>query len=67
VGVRLEEIAAAAEGWSPADLKALTQEAALAAMTRDGSAAEAPAVTHDDFRSALDRLRETRAPAGAHA
>ncbi len=60
VGVRLEELARATEGLSPADLKALCQEAALAAMARaraesgDGAAA---AVTHDDFTEALARLR----------
>ena len=34
VGVRLEELAAATDGLSPADLKSLAQEAALAAMAR---------------------------------
>src|SRR5918994_6624372 len=38
VGVRLEELARETEGMSPADLKALAQEAALAAMSRDGDA-----------------------------
>ena len=56
VGVRLEELARETEGMSPADLKALAQEAALAAMSRDGDAAT-PAVTHDDFVEALGRLR----------
>ena len=46
---------------SPADLKALCQEAALAAMARTGGAAEAEAwqaaVTHEDFEEALGRLR----------
>ena len=36
---------------SPADLKAIFQEAGLAAMARD-----APAVTHADFDEALERL-----------
>ena len=53
VGVRLDEIARDAEGMSPADLKALCQEAGLAAMARGG----APSVTHDDFTEALGRLR----------
>jgi transitional endoplasmic reticulum ATPase len=53
VGVRLDELARETEGMSPADLKALTQEAGLAAMARDGS----PSVTHEDFTDALARLR----------
>ncbi len=55
VGVRLEELATATGGFSPADLKALCQEAALAAMTREGTAAAS--VTHEDFEEALERLR----------
>jgi transitional endoplasmic reticulum ATPase len=57
VGVRLEEIARDAEGLSPADIKALCQEAALAAMAR-GTAAGA-AVGHEDFTEALARLRDS--------
>ena len=38
VGVRLEELARETDGMSPADLKALCQEAALAAMARDATA-----------------------------
>ena len=38
---------------SPADLKALAQEAGLAAMTRG----ETASVTHEDFREGLLRLR----------
>src|ERR687898_1401830 len=38
VNVDLEELARETEGMSPADLKALAQEAALAAMSRDGDA-----------------------------
>jgi ATP-dependent 26S proteasome regulatory subunit len=58
VGVRLEEIAHESEGMSPADLKSLAQEAALAAMTHgDGGAAR---VTHEDFEEALSRLRHGR-------
>ena len=59
VGVRLEELATATDGMSPADLKSLAQEAALVAMARAGSAEDAaPAVTHEDFEQALGRLRE---------
>ena len=36
VAVRLEEIARETEGMSPADLRSLTQEAALVAMARGG-------------------------------
>jgi transitional endoplasmic reticulum ATPase len=57
VAVRLDELARTTEGLAPADLKALAQEAALAAMARDGAGA-APAVTHADFEEALRRLRE---------
>jgi transitional endoplasmic reticulum ATPase len=62
VGVRLDELARETEGFSPADLKSLCQEAALAAMTRtsggDGGTADAaPAVVHEDFQEALARLR----------
>ncbi|HZA58270.1 MAG TPA: AAA family ATPase [Solirubrobacterales bacterium] len=66
VGVRLEEIADRAQGMSPADLKALCQEAALAAMTRHGAGAGngagQPAVCHEDFEEALERLRADRSP-----
>jgi transitional endoplasmic reticulum ATPase len=60
VAVSLEELARETEGLSPADLKALCQEAALAAMARtagrEGGEA-GPAVTHEDFEEALARLR----------
>ncbi len=59
VGVRLEELATNTEGLSPADLKALAQEAALAAMARgSGDGKPAADVTHEDFEVALRRLRE---------
>ena len=60
VGVRLEELAAATDGFSPADLKSLAQEAALAAMTRTNQADETPSVIHEDFVEALARLRAGR-------
>jgi hypothetical protein len=44
---------------SPADLKSLAQEAALAAMARV-EPDETPAVTHEDFEEALGRLRGGR-------
>ena len=59
VGVRFEELAAATEGYSPADLKSLAQEAALAAMARSG-AQESPAVTHEDFVEGTSRLAAGR-------
>jgi len=64
VGVRLEELAHDSDGLSPADLKGLCQEAALAAMARTsaagdqaGAEGQAAAVTHEDFEEALRRLR----------
>jgi transitional endoplasmic reticulum ATPase len=55
VGVRFEEIAAATEGFSPADLRSVAQEAALAAMGRTHT--DAPAeVRHEDFVEAIERL-----------
>jgi transitional endoplasmic reticulum ATPase len=58
VGVDLQALAERTDGFSPADLKSLAQEAALAAMARTGGNESAPAsVTHDDFEAALDRLR----------
>jgi transitional endoplasmic reticulum ATPase len=53
VDVRLDELARETEGMSPADLKALAQEAGLAAMARG----ETASVTHEDFREGLSRLR----------
>jgi transitional endoplasmic reticulum ATPase len=53
VGVNLEELGRDTEGMSPADLKAVCQEAGLTAMARDGAAS----VTHEDFEEALRRLR----------
>jgi len=60
VGVQLEELAAATDGFSPADLKSLAQEAALAAMTRTGEGAATPTVNHEDFVEAIARLQVGR-------
>ena len=57
VGVSLEELARETNGMSPADLKALAQEAALAAMTRADANAPSPVVRHEDFVEALERHR----------
>jgi SpoVK/Ycf46/Vps4 family AAA+-type ATPase len=64
VAVRLDELARETDGLSPADLKALCQEAALVAMARTGGgngdsadAEQAASVTHEDFAEALARLR----------
>jgi SpoVK/Ycf46/Vps4 family AAA+-type ATPase len=58
VAVDLEELTRATEGFSPADLKALAQEAALAAMARsDGRGETAASVTQADFEEALGPLR----------
>ncbi len=62
VGVRFEELAAATDGFSPADLKSLAQEAALAAMTRTGEGVETPTVNHEDFVEAVARLGIGRQP-----
>jgi transitional endoplasmic reticulum ATPase len=60
VGVDLDRLAEHTHGFSPADLKALCQEAALAAMTRNTD----PTVTREDFDAAIERLGR-RAPVGA--
>lgn len=52
VNVDLDGLAARAEGFSPADLKALCQEAALAAMARGADAS----VAQEDFDAALARM-----------
>src|SRR4051794_4420454 len=61
VGVDLEELARETDGRSPADLKSLCQEAALAAMARGD---ETQSVTQEDFTEAVGRLRGSQA---AHA
>jgi transitional endoplasmic reticulum ATPase len=63
VGVDLERLARDSDGLSPADLKGLCQEAAMAAMARTaGQEGQAPAVQQDDFEEALRRVRGGRAP-----
>ena len=65
VGVELEKLARDSEGMSPADLKAMCQEAALAAMARtsagetNGQSAP-PAITHADFNEAMARLQASK-------
>ncbi|WP_205698582.1 AAA family ATPase [Conexibacter sp. SYSU D00693] len=60
VGVDLDVLAARTEGYAPADLKALCQEAALAAMSRGAEAQ----VTMEDFEAALARVgSKSRTPA----
>jgi SpoVK/Ycf46/Vps4 family AAA+-type ATPase len=56
----LDELAAATEGFSPADLKSLAQEAALAAMARTPETDGTPSVTHEDFVEAVGRLQAGR-------
>ena len=63
VGVALEEIARGTEGLSPADLKALAQEAALAAMSRSDAHDRTPAVEQADFLEAIRRHRSGAAHA----
>jgi transitional endoplasmic reticulum ATPase len=61
VGVDLERLARDSDGLSPADLKGLCQEAAMAAMARTaGQEGQAPAVQQDDFEEALRRVRSGR-------
>jgi transitional endoplasmic reticulum ATPase len=55
VGVSLEELARRTDGFAPADLKALCQEAGLAAMMRGAEAR----VSEEDFESAINRIRPT--------
>ncbi len=62
VGVRFEALAASTEGFSPADLKSLAQEAALAAMARKSDDTQTPSVSHEDFVKAVERLRAGRMP-----
>jgi transitional endoplasmic reticulum ATPase len=62
-----EELAAETDGFSPADLKALSQEAALVAMEREGESGAEPAVTHEDFAEALARVHQSRAKTAAAA
>jgi transitional endoplasmic reticulum ATPase len=64
--VDLKDVARKTEEFSPADLKALCQEAALAALARTGgdgkgSSDAAAAVTQEDFDEALRRMREGKA------
>jgi transitional endoplasmic reticulum ATPase len=66
VGVSLEELARETENFSPADLKSLAQEAALAAMTRSGMDDPTPVVGQEDFLEAIGRHRAgTDARAGS--
>jgi SpoVK/Ycf46/Vps4 family AAA+-type ATPase len=68
VNVDLDRLAAGTEGFSPADLRALTQEAALAAMARQrgegaggSETATVPArVEQEDFDEGLRRLTHTQ-------
>jgi transitional endoplasmic reticulum ATPase len=61
VGVDLAELARRSDGFSPADLKSLAQEAALAAMSRTNGDAAPASVTQADFEEALVRLRRDAA------
>jgi len=61
VGVDVTDLARRAEGLSPADLKALCQEAGLAAMARTAAGSGEEAVTQSDFDEALRRSQEGKA------
>ncbi len=68
VNVDMTALAAETESFSPADLKGLCQEAALVAMAReDSETSGSPAVTEDDFREAIARLRPDSARQPAQA
>jgi transitional endoplasmic reticulum ATPase len=62
--VSLDEIARTTDGLSPADLRSLTQEAALVAMARSGPAGSdgtsTAGVTQADFEAARERIRPTQ-------
>lgn len=64
VGVQLEELARDSEGASPADLKAMCQEAALAAMARTAGSptgsGQPPSITHEDFLEGLARMTASK-------
>ncbi len=67
--VDLDELVRETEGMSPADLKAMAQEVALAAMTRASDDEPEPAVVHDDFMgrssgTARQRPRDSAESAG---
>ena len=55
IDLDLGELARATDGMAPADVKALCQEAALAAMDRSSDGE--PTVTAADFEEALTRVR----------
>ena len=61
VDVSLAALAERTDGMSPADLKALCQEAGLAAMARGGQSG----VTQADFDQALERMRSGKRAQGA--
>ena len=62
-GVDIAPVAAATADFSGADLTALCQQAALAALMRTRDASATPTVTAADFDAALEALRESRAVA----
>jgi transitional endoplasmic reticulum ATPase len=64
VAVDLKELAGLTDGFSGADLKALCQQAAIVAMIRGRktkASEPATAVLPEDFKQALDELRESKA------
>ncbi|MEA2485661.1 MAG: transitional endoplasmic reticulum ATPase [Actinomycetota bacterium] len=65
VGVDLEQLSRDSESMAPADLKALCQEAALAAMARTSTEKvpandSVPSITQADFSEALSRLKASK-------
>jgi transitional endoplasmic reticulum ATPase len=64
-GVDLAVLAGATGGFSGADLTALCQQAALAALVRTKDVSASPTVGAGDFDTALAALRESRAAVAA--
>ncbi|HEY3184300.1 MAG TPA: AAA family ATPase [Gaiellaceae bacterium] len=64
-GVDLAVLAGATRGFSGADLTALCQQAALAALVRTKDVSASPTVGAGDFDTALAALRESRAAVAA--
>jgi transitional endoplasmic reticulum ATPase len=68
VGVNLEELAGDTKGMSPADLKALCQEAALTAMAKTSNQngeTGSPSITQADFAEALAHHMESKKSSAA--
>jgi ATP-dependent 26S proteasome regulatory subunit len=65
--VDLAHVAAATDGFAGADLHALCQQAALAALVRQNGSEAPPKVNAADFDSAIASLRASRVTTGSAA